>query len=385
MKNRKTGSSSYARSGVNLEAGDLFSAYAGELCRSSYRNSPFVDVHDVSRGYFRGPRGYTYKNLPDGCIMVAGGDGIGTKTVIITAAGMYSTASRNLLAMTAGDITRYGGLPLVFLNILEVKSLGKPRSSAFGHFKRLMLGLAGEAKKEGYVLLGGETAEMSACFSSEIVGTDIAFNWNGVMLGVTHPEKVIDGSSLAPGQVVIALRDGLRSNGASEDRKYFRGTFGTEWWNNPDALEEIAEAAEPAVLYDRLFTTANGWHEPDFRPKIKVHGIAHLSGGGIQSKFFEGLLQPSGHSAVLENLWEPPRVVANCVRAHKLPDDEAYTIFNGGQGALAVVDELDAPRFCVMAHGFGIQARPAGRIMKSRGAPLVGILSKFSGKKFFFR
>jgi len=339
----------------------------------------------MSGGHFRGPRGYSFKNLPGGCIMVAGGDGIGTKTVIITAAGTYGTGSRNLLAMTAGDFTRYGGLPLVFLNILEAKSLGKPRSSAFGHFKRMMLGLSGEAKKEGYVLLGGETAEMSACVSSEIIGTDVAFNWSGVMLGVTHPEKVIDGSSMAPGQIVIALRDGLRSNGASEIRKYFRGKYGQEWWNNPEALDDIAEAAEPSVLYDRLFTTANGWHEPNFRTKIKVHGIAHLSGGGIQAKFFEGLLQPSGHSAILDNLWEPPRVVADCVRAHKTGDEEAYTIFNGGQGALAVVDESDVSAFCMMAHSFGVQARPAGLIMKSRGTSRVEVVSKFTGKKFFFR
>lgn len=392
-KTKRVGSIAYAHAGVNLAAGDAFSGLAGQLGSDSFHNSPYVEVVDCSRGHFRGPRGwrYVYDKLPKDCFEVWAPDGIGTATIILSAANQYYTASSRLLAMTAGDITRFGGCPLVFTNILETKTLGRPDSLLFAAYVAMMAGLSKYAKDQGYVLMGGETAEMSDCVSSEIKHQDATtpiFNWSGVMAGINHPDKLITGATLARGQRVIALADALRSNGGSMARRLLRDMFSKgsqHWWANPDARPMIDEMATPAALYDRFLAEMNGWYSPDFKPIVKMHAIAHLSGGGIRSKFADDILFPRGFSAVLDNLHEPPQFMKECVRRFKMPDEEGYTIFNGGQGVLVVVDESDVGGFCGLAVDAGLDPIDAGYIYKSHREPRVRIHSRFSGKMFVMR
>ncbi|MDE2041349.1 MAG: hypothetical protein KGI59_03160, partial [Patescibacteria group bacterium] len=105
MKKSKNKPDAYAQSGVNLSAGDIFSEYAAEIGRASFGNSRFVQVIDQSGGQFRGQRGWQYKNLPEGSYHVGGTDGIGTATILVSAAGADETAASRLVAMTAGDLT----------------------------------------------------------------------------------------------------------------------------------------------------------------------------------------------------------------------------------------------------------------------------------------
>ncbi|MDE1940934.1 MAG: hypothetical protein KGI66_02330, partial [Patescibacteria group bacterium] len=384
MKNQSSGADFYKASGVDLEAGDVFSKYSGDICRASYKNSPHVLITDWSKGHFRGPRGWEFTGLPAGRKNVGGADGIGTKTILVTAADMIDCepremrrVARNLLAMCAGDITRWGGLPLLFMDSLEVNKLGDLDSFSFMAYKAAMDGLGDCAKEQGYVIYSGETAEMSDCVSSEIRDACLAFNWTGTMIGVNHPEKLIDGSSLRPGLVVMALWDALRSNGASAIRKFFRDLFGKEWWLTRSDLAQkyMKEAAKPAVLYDRFLTELNGWHDPEWRPKIKAYAIAHLSGGGLKDKFAEPLLFPRGLGAVLDNLHEPPEVVKHCVVHAKMSDEKAYRTFNGGQGALVVIEQEDEQAFVKSADEYGLPSKNAGQIIKCGGEPYVQVIS----------
>ncbi len=383
MKNISgSGSAAYAKAGVNLTAGDAFSAFAGRICKESFRNSSYVKVHDHSVGHFRGPRGFEFINLPEGFFQMGAPDGIGTATIIVSAAGAHHTSSSRLLAMTAGDITRYGGLPLVLFNVLEAKTLGMPDSELFKAYQRMMLGLGDYAIDQGIVLMGGETAEMNDCVSSEIVNSPTmpVYNWSGIMIGVGHPDKIITGKTLKPGQHVIALVDKLRSNGGSLMRKYLREFFGKKWWQNPKAKELIIKIASPAKLYDKFLSTMNGWHNCSFTPVIKMHAIAHISGGGIRTKFFEDVLRRLGHSAVLENLPIPPTFMSDCVDKMGINDEEAYQVLNGGVGALVVVGESDADEFCRLASLAGFDTYNAGFIDKKHRIPRLKMHSKFGYK-----
>jgi phosphoribosylformylglycinamidine cyclo-ligase len=375
----------YASAGVNVPVGDMFSSLCGLMCRESYLNSSFVEVHDFSKGHFRGRRGYSFKNLPPGCIESAGSDGIGTKTIITSAAKTYFKSARDLLAMVGGDFTRDGGLPLIFLNHLDVATLGDgPNHPAFEASEKLMKGLSDAAKKEGYVLLGGETAEMRDCVHSENLDASLKYNWGGVMIGVIHPDKLITGEDLKPNDHVIALRENVRSNGISLLRSGLRKRYGDEWYKNPtgDRLTAIEEAASPSILYDRFLAHMNGWTTDDFEPVIKAKLIAHLSGGGIQSKFGEDLLFPRGLSAVLDKLWEPVDVMRTCAQDLGLSDEKCYEAFGCGQGALVAVDEGDVRVFIAYASEFGIEARDAGIICKDSETPYIRITSGFTGEKF---
>ncbi len=375
-------SDKYRADGVDIELGDRFSAYCAALCRSTYGNSPFVEVIDLSKGNFRGPRGFFLKNLPPGCIQTIVADGIGTKVIPIIASGKLETAASNVIAMTAMDITRYGGLPLVFENIFDVSSLGEPGPETYEYCVSAMRGLAGLARKHWYVVLGGETAELGACVGSEDPNAKVKFNWGGMMYGVYHPEKMIYGNTLKPGQAIIALRDDFRSNGISSVRKALAIRYGTEWYKNLEAMPDIIAASSPSVQYDRFLNFLHGWNETDrdqLKPIIKMHLIVHLSGGAFESKLGHDMLAPQGLSAHLDNLFDPPPIMRKCAEWRGMSDEGCYKTWNGGQGALVVVDHDDVSRFMENAELYGIEAKYVGAI-KERQSYTVKIQSKFSGK-----
>src|SRR3989338_526655 len=114
----------YSKDGVDVEEESLFSSFAGSICKASYKNSPFVEIHDLSGDGFRGPRPFTFINLPEGYLIQASTDGIGTKGILIDAAKTHHLAAYDLIAMTASDITRFGGIPLIFINVLDITSVG---------------------------------------------------------------------------------------------------------------------------------------------------------------------------------------------------------------------------------------------------------------------
>lgn len=384
----KTKNDKYAQDGVNINTGDAFSSFCGDICKSTYENSPFVDVYDLSKGNFRGPRGFKLRGLPAQSLLTMVTDGIGTKTIPIVASGQLKTAASNVIAMTAMDITRYGGLPLVFMNIFDVRSLGELNSETYQMCEDVMIGLQEIANDNDYVLLSGETAELGVCVGSDNPSAKLAFNWGGTMFGVYHPDKMIYGHTLQPGQIIIALRDDFRSNGISSVRKALRIRYGDNWFNEPAAMNDIIAASGPSVQYDRLLNYANGWIRDDnkasLKPIIPMHLIVHLSGGAFESKLGNDILKPLGLSAELYDLFAPPEIMLKCADWRGLSDHECYSTWNGGQGAIVVVDRKNVKKFLDLAEKFKIEAKVAGRITEKTGYT-VAIESQFlSGNRIYY-
>lgn len=377
-------SNAYKASGVDIDAGDDFSAYCAKICRASYGNSPFVVVNDFSSGNFRGPRGYQFQYLPAGYEMTLAPDGIGTKVILISASSCYRGAARNLLAMTADDISCWGGMPLVFSNILDAKRIGKPGTPRFRRFQQMMTGLGEEAHEQGIVLLNGETAELRDCVTSEHPRSLVQFNWPGVMHGVYHKDKLILGETLRTGQTVMALQDGFRSNGISLTRAALRKKFGKRWSTNPKARTAIQYASLPSIVYSRFLVGLNGWNDRSFHNEaaMPIHFIAHLSGGSIKGKF-AGMLKRHELSADLDDLHEPPQIMRDCASWARVSDEDCYSVWNGGQGALVVIDTQNVNLFTRYAEPFGIKVKPVGRIRKLKH-PRVRLKSKFTGKWITF-
>lgn len=379
-------SDKYTEDGVNIDLGDAFSKYAGQIACESYTNSKFVSVVDYSNGHFRGPRGFTLIRLPNGCSQTLAPDGNGTKSIIIDAAGTFGDAAHDVVAMTGTDIVRYGGLPLVFTNVLDVQSLGKTMDSpSFLAAKALMQGLGEVARQEGFVILNGETAELSECVGPPAKNI-LAFNWAGMMQGVYHRDKMILGDTLAPGQVIIALRDNFRSNGMSSARAALAILHGPKWMKRLEPLDDVMAAATPSKPYCRMLSEAHGWYNAAnrFAPLVKIHLIAHLSGGGIDSKLGKDLLQTLGVSADLPDLYEPSEIMQKLAKARGMGEEECYRTFNGGQGALVVIDREDVETFFDIAAYYGVECKVAGKIVE-RQKYNVRVVSKFgSGKDLFY-
>ncbi len=363
--------SKYAQDGVNVTEGDDFSKIAGAVCKNTFHNSPFVEVCDFSSGHFRGPRGFKIKGLPAGYMLDVAPDGIGTKVVAIDAALAHHYACRDVIAMTASDITRWGGKSLVFVNVLDVSTLSDRGTETNLLFRSMMAGLESVAHEQGIVCFRGETAELGACVGSENSEARTKFNWAGFMLGVYLPNRMITGDTLKEGQVVVALQEnGFRSNGLSSVRVALQSRFGDEWWKNPDAASAIRDVACPSILYDNFLTLANGWNLSQ-SPYFKIHLLTHVSGGGIVGKFAEDMLFPRGFSAVLDNLYDPPEIMKDVAMWRGMTDEECYRTFNCGNGMLAVLDKKYVDAFVNLADSYGVHAKACGIITQEREPSLV--------------
>lgn len=367
--------SKYAQDGVNVEVGDDFSSIAGKVCRDTYFNSKFVQVWDVSNGHFRGKRAYSFVNLPEGYLIDQSSDGIGTKAGLIGAARSYINGFKDLCAMTCGDMVASGSLPLVMNNILDVSTLGEKDSPSFNAAKDLLDGMAIDAKDEQLVIFKGETAELGSFVGSEDPNSLLKFNWGATVTGVTHPDKIITGDTLAPGQVVIALREnGFRSNGISSVRKALSieyGKYGFSWYNNPSACSDIARAATPSVSYNRFISYLNGWFSPDFSAPVKLHAVAHITGGGIKSKFIDDLLKPRGLGSYLDALYQPPAIMQKCIEWRGMDIEESYNTWNMGQGMLLVIDVKDIGTVISLAKEYNIDANHVGDITEGPDSVII--------------
>ena len=373
----------YKDAGVNLPAGNAISRFAAGEMSHTHGISPFIEVHDHSRGHFRAPRTFNFVGLSEGTEFIPAVDGIGTKVILAGAALTYNQAARDLYAMIGGDITRWGGKPLVMLNILDVSSLGEVDSDTYRAAMELFRGLRQVLTEQEVVGLSGETAELGVCVGSEIQDALLKFNWGGFMLGLYHPVLQILGDEIQPGDEVVAFGDVFRSNGISAVRRAFKHPFGDKWWNNPDAYEAIRQAATPSKIYDDFLTDMNGWNAPDLARRIPFTGIAHISGGGIGEKFGD-ILFPTGHSAELDDLFELPEIMHKCAdwtnKIKPITDREVYDTWNGGQGLIATMRPQFLDDCLVQAKLYGIPARPCGRVVPSSGTPRLRIHSKYRGE-----
>lgn len=372
IKKDSRGVKAYAEDGVNVEEEAKFSKFAGSICKATYKNSPFVEVNDLSGGQFRGPRPFTLKNLPEGYFIEVSTDGLGTKGILIDAAKTHHLAAYDIIAATASDITRYGGIPLIFVNVFDTSGIGKEGDKVNKTYKSAIAGMEEVAKKEKIVVLKGETAQMEDAMGSEITDSKTKLNWSGAMIGAYHKDKMITGEKLSPGQVIIGLKEnGFRCNGISSIRKAFQQKFGKEWWKNPEAKQSIHEAAVPSILYDTYINTLHGWFNKNFKPEIPIYSIIHLSGGAMKEKLSNDILFPRGLSAKLDDLWEPPKIMRDCAFWRNISDEEFYEVWHGGQGMLLVVDEKDAEYAIKRAKDFSIQAKIVGKITKESGSRVI--------------
>ncbi len=374
----------YKQDGVDLSAGDTFSEYCGKRCAETYGNSAYVQVIDNSEGDFRGPRTYRPVNLPENWSIGHAPDGVGTKTILINAALNHKHAGRDILAMTAGDITRYGGLPVVFSDVLDVKTLGDVSGMTFAWFQKIIDGLTQAANEQGIVVLNGETAELRDCVTSEDPDAVTQFNWAGFMVGLFDADRMILGNKVSVGDSVMALgENGFRSNGISSARAALRKEFGDQYYSSLEAKDAVIAAAEPSVLYDSFLCELNGWTgNSDTRILVKM--IAHLTGGSIKSKFAEPLFK-RGLSANLMDLFNPPAIMHNCGEWRGMNDIDFYETWHGGQGALVVIDREDEIRFTRTAERFGLRTRKAGSIIQGSSTPTVLLKSKFKGNHLIYR
>src|SRR6202171_6162884 len=192
----------YSDAGVDIDAATRATDKIKELARRTFNFRTLSEIGSFG-GMFDGA--FPEMQQP---VLVASADGVGTKLKIAFATGVHNTIGRDLVNHCVNDILVQGARPLFFLDYIATGKLAPEVVAG------IVEGIASGCRENGSVLLGGETAEMPGFYA------DGEYDIAGFIVGVVDREKIIDGRTIAPGDVVLGLPSvGLHTNGYSLARK----------------------------------------------------------------------------------------------------------------------------------------------------------------------
>ena len=333
------GSLTYHDAGVNTKKGDEASAILYEAAKTTWaqnqklRNvfSPFDD--------FTSGRGVDVAQLPAGTLMGMNLDGIGNKVAFAEKKKDFSTLAYDLFAMVCDDAVTKGGEPMLVGSILDVNTID------LSAIQQLASGYTAAARTAQIAIINGELAELG----SRVYGAgNFNMNWGASVIWFAKQERLLTGKDVQPGDSLVGLQErGFRSNGLSLAKKILEDSFGGDWPEN-----YVADALLPSTVYCRAVVDMFGGY--DNEPQATLHGVVHITGGGIPSKL-ERMLRPSGLGATLSNLYEPCSLMTYCQQRGKVSDKEAYSTWNMGQGMLLASPQPELVVAVATRHGIPAQ------------------------------
>lgn len=331
----------YAESGVNISEGDNAShkAYAAAMSTFSSREG-MIGKPVVLEGGFAGALDFGDYYL------IMGSDGVGTKIDIALETNNFSGLGYDLLAMVTDDAICVGAETVAITNTVDTN---KVNSENIG---KMMDSLAAACKEQKVVVPGGEIAELG-----ESLGTT---TWNSSAVGIVEKEKYITGEKIQPGDTIISLREhGLRSNGFSLVR-YILKQKGISYAAEFQPETTWGEVClTPAIIYHDAVLHLLGRFQKE--RKIDVHGIAHITGGGIAGNLAR-ILKKKKLGAELSDLWEPAEIMLRLQEIGDVADEEAYKTWNMGNGMLLIVALEDAEETRQLLSEKKIAAKVVGTI-----------------------
>ncbi|HEX2039092.1 MAG TPA: phosphoribosylformylglycinamidine cyclo-ligase [Acidimicrobiales bacterium] len=335
----------YADAGVDIAAGEEAVERIKSHVRSTMRPEVIGDIGGFG-GLFAFPSD-RYREP----VLVSSTDGVGTKALVAKAAGRFTTIGIDLVAMCVDDIVCQGAEPLFFLDYIAVGRLDPD------HIDQLVEGVARGCRSAGCALIGGEMAEHPGAMEPG------EFDLVGFAVGVAERDQLITGERLTPGDVLIGLpTPGLRSNGYSLARRVLFDVAGLGLDDPPweGAHHTVAdELLEPSVVYAPAILA--------LRRAVDVHGVAHITGGGIPGNLVR-LLGDDRDAVVDRSSWEVPRVFVELQRLGGVDDEEMARVFNLGIGMIVAVPPSDAFRAIDVLRERGHYAVRIGEVARGRGA-----------------
>lgn len=285
-------------------------------------------------------------------------DGIGTKIEVAERTQIYNTIGFDLVAMVVDDLVANGLEPVNLSNILDVDVLD-------AHVvDQLMSGLYQAAKVARVTITGGEIAELGDRIQG--FGQGMHFNWAATGIAILpHDQQVIDGRKVRPGDPIISLQSrGFRSNGFSLLRHIMQQHFGPDWHNQPYNQQQSwgQILLTPSLIYTPLIVDL-------IKNGFELHGIAHITGGGIGDNL-KRVLKTTKLGAKLDHLFEPLNVMRKVQQLGKVPEEQAYRLWNMGNGMLLIVKPDEAESIVQQARQKGYVATIAGKVQEEAGIKL---------------
>jgi phosphoribosylformylglycinamidine cyclo-ligase len=280
-------------------------------------------------------------------VLVTGTDGVGTKLKLAIDHDLHDTVGQDLVAMCVNDVLVTGAEPFLFLDYYATGALDVDVA------ERVIKGIAHGCELAGCALVGGETAEMPGFYQKG--DYDLA----GFCIGVVERDRIIDGSALVAGDVLIGLpSSGPHSNGYSLIRRLLE-----QQAVRPDR-ELLTALMAPTRIYARTILALL-----ETQP---VHAMAHITGGGILENLPRIFRDDSLAALVDLDSWQPPDLFAWMQQAGNIAEDEMLRTFNCGIGFIIAVPADAAEAVQETLRGLGEAPVVIGRIVSPDTKPGAG-------------
>lgn len=329
---------SYKNAGVDIDAGNKLVDLIKPAIRSTHRPEVMSSI-----GGFGGLFALQQDKYQEP-ILVSGTDGVGTKLKLAQQMNQHATIGIDLVAMCVNDVIVQGAEPLFFLDYFATGKLSVDEA------KVVVEGIAEGCRQSGAALIGGETAEMPGMYDAG------EYDLAGFCVGVVERSKLIDGSKINDGDVIIGLpSSGIHSNGFSLVNKIIETTN--------TSLDEIIDGKslgelllQPTIIYTNIVLS--------LIEKFDVHGLCHITGGGLTENVPRVI--PDGLLAQIDtNSWKRSTVFDWLQKMGQVDNEEMLRVFNCGMGMLVVLPENQANQAIKLSQESNHQAVKIGEIRKS--------------------
>lgn len=337
----------YAAAGVDIDAQDRALVGVKRLARSTFTSGVLSEI-----GAFGGLYSLEPDN-PQGQVLVASADGVGTKLKVAQMAGVHDTVGEDLVNHCVNDILVCGARPLFFLDYFASGTLDP------GVMVSVVEGLARGCRTNACALLGGETAEMPGFYAPGEY--DVA----GFIVGACRRDRLLRREAVVAGDALVALPStGLHTNGYSLARRIVFDVLGL------DAGTHVRELgctmAEALLAVHRTYLPAVG----PLLDRDLVTTAAHITGGGIPDNLPRALPESLGAEIFLDS-WDEPPLFDVLRRGGNVPEDDMRRTFNLGVGMILIVADacLGDVLAALAAHGPGwllgrVSAEPGVRFIR---------------------
>jgi phosphoribosylformylglycinamidine cyclo-ligase len=329
---------SYRAAGVDIDAGDQLVENIKPIARRTLRDGVLAGIGGFG-ALFEVPK--RFRNP----VLVSGTDGVGTKLKLAFQLGRHDTIGIDLVAMSVNDILVQGAEPLFFLDYFACGRLDVATATT------VIEGIAAGCEQAGCALIGGETAEMPGMYSPG------EYDLAGFAVGVVEKDRILDGSRIAQGDVVLGLASsGAHSNGYSLIRRILER----------DATD-LSSDFHGQPLADVLLAPTRIYVKPvlALMQQVQVKGLAHITGGGLLENLPRIL--DSRLTAELEReTWPQPPLFSWLQERGGMSDQEMFRVFNCGVGMVAVVGEEEAEPAIRQLRARGEHVHRIGRVRTRR-------------------
>ena len=320
----------YREAGVDIDAGDALVEAIKPFAKRTMRPEVLAGIGGFG-ALCELPKKYKEP------VLVSGTDGVGTKLKLAFDWNRHGSVGIDLVAMSANDVLVQGAEPLFFLDYFACGKLEERIATA------VLRGVAKGCEQAGCALIGGETAEMPGMYPEG------EYDLAGFCVGVVEKSKIINGSSIVPGDALIGLASsGAHSNGYSLIRRILDGDK-----PNSDLQDALIE---PTRIYVKPLLK--------LMAILPVKGMAHITGGGLVGNV-PRMLPPKTRAVIMKDAWPRPDLFNWLQQNGNVADEEMFRVFNCGIGMVIALPKEDVAKAKMLLEREGELVHEIGRVQES--------------------